>query len=973
MRKLLFLMTMFFAGLTAFAQADFSIKDFKIKKGETKKLPITTTVTSNIQAFQLDLYVPDGVTFDVNSTRLTAWGSQHTVSKSKRKDGSLRVMVMTFSFGMFNPGEGEILTVDITAAEDIELGTKNFQLKNIAVTTEDESTQKISIIDCPVKIYDEYTLSAASSNETMGAATLTQSGAVENGTSVTATATPIAGYEFVNWTVGEEVKSTESTYVFTAAEDLALTANFKPRKFDVTFDVDGKETTNSLDFASAITAPADPTKIGYTFIGWSPAFVEGATVPVNGITYKATWTINQYTITFDTDGGSEIAAITQDYATDVTAPADPTKTGYTFKGWDKVIPATIPAENVAIKAQWQINQYTITFDTDGGSEVAAITQNYATDVAAPANPTKTGYTFKGWDKEIPTTIPAENVTIKATWQINQYTISFDTDGGSEVAAITQDYATAVTAPADPTKTGYTFKGWDKEIPATIPAENVAVKAQWQINQYTITFDTDGGSEVAAITQNYATDVTAPANPTKTGYTFKGWDKEVPATIPAEDMTIKAQWQINQYTLTFDTDGGSEVAAITQDYASAVTAPADPTKTGYTFKGWDKEIPSTIPAEDMTIKATWEINQYTVKFVSGEETLKSETLDYNSAIAAPADPTKTGYTFKGWSPAYEEGATVPAKDVTYTAVWDVNKYTITFDTDGGSEVAAITQDYATDVTAPADPTKTGYTFKGWDKEVPATIPAEDMTIKAQWQINQYTLTFDTDGGSEVAAITQDYASAVTAPADPTKTGYTFAGWDKEIPATVPAEDVTIKATWTINQYTVKFVSDETVVSEQSLDYGAAITAPEAPAKEGYTFKGWSPDVDETVPAKDVTYVAEYTVNTYKLTYVLDGKEIKTIEVEYGSEIEEFVPEVETGRVFDGWTDEIPETMPAKDLTINGKTSIDTFIRAHFAVSNESVEVYTINGTHVMTLNKADDINRLTRGTYIINGRKVVIRK
>ena len=313
---------------------------------------------------------------------------------------------------------------------------------------------------------------------------------------------------------------------------------------------------------------------------------------------------------------------------------------------------------------------------------------------------------------------------------------------------------------------------------------------------------------------------------------------------------------------------------------------------------------------MTIKATWTINQYTVKFVSGEETLKSETLDYNSAIAAPADPTKTGYTFKGWSPAYEEGATVPAEDVTYTAVWDVNKYTITF---------------------------------------------------------------DTDGGSEVAAITQDYASAVTAPADPTKTGYTFAGWDKEIPATVPAEDVTIKATWTINQYTVKFVSDETVVSEQSLDYGAAITAPEAPAKEGYTFKGWSPDVDETVPAKDVTYVAEYTVNTYKLTYVLDGKEIKTIEVEYGSEIEEFVPEVETGRAFDGWTDEIPETMPAKDLTINGKTSIDTFIRAHFAVSNESVEVYTINGTHVMTLNKADDINRLTRGTYIINGRKVVIRK
>ena len=196
------------------------------------------------------------------------------------------------------------------------------------------------------------------------------------------------------------------------------------------------------------------------------------------------------------------------------------------------------------------------------------------------------------------------MTVKAQWEINQYTITFDTNGGSEIAPITQDYGTKITAPADPTRKGYTFKGWDKEIPKTMPAENMTVKAQWEINQYTITFDTNGGSEIAPITQDYGTKITAPADPTRKGYTFKGWDKEIPKTMPAENMTVKAQWEINQYTITFDTNGGSEIAPITQDYGTAITAPADPTRKGYTFKGWDKEIPKTMPAENITITARW---------------------------------------------------------------------------------------------------------------------------------------------------------------------------------------------------------------------------------------------------------------------------------------------------------------------------------------------------------------------------------
>ena len=417
------------------------------------------------------------------------------------------------------------------------------------------------------------------------------------------------------------------------------------------------------------------TRAGYTQVGW--ATVDGGEKVYDfediytkneALTLYPVWNTNKYTITFDTNGGSEIAPITQDYGTQIAAPANPTRKGYTFKGWDKEIPETMPAENITVKAQWEINQYTITFDTNGGSEIAPITQDYGTEITAPDNPTRKGYTFKGWDKEIPKTMPAENITLKAQWEINQYTITFDTNGGSEIAPITQDYGTEITAPANPTRKGYTFKGWDKEIPKTMPAENITLKAQWEINQYTITFDTNGGSEIAPITQDYGTEITAPDKPTRKGYTFKGWDKEIPETMPAENITVKAQWEINQYTITFDTNGGSEIAPITQDYGTEITAPDNPTRKGYTFRGWDKEIPKTMPAENITVKAQWEINQYT----------------------------------------------------------------ITFDTNGGSEIAPITQDYGTEITAPDNPTRKGYTFKGWDKEIPKTMPAENITITARWK-------------------------------------------------------------------------------------------------------------------------------------------------------------------------------------------------------------------------------------------------
>ena len=370
--------------------------------------------------------------------------------------------------------------------------------------------------------------------------------------------------------------------------------------------------------SDGLTRPDGDTDNYFMWLdGNGNSYEPGGSVPADVTELTVQWTAPTYAVTLNTNGGTinngNVTGYTYGVGATLPAADDMTYTGHTFKGWydnenltGSPVTAIGGAEtgNKEYWAKWEINQYTITFDTNGGSEIAPITQDYGTEITAPDNPTRKGYTFKGWDKEIPETMPADNITVKAQWEINQYTITFDTNGGSEIAPITQDYGTEITAPDNPTRKGYTFKGWDKEIPETMPAENITVKAQWEINQYTITFDTNGGSEIAPITQDYGTEITAPDNPTRKGYTFKGWDKKIPETMPAENMTVKAQWEINQYTITFDTNGGSEIAPITQDYGTEITAPDNPTRKGYTFKGWDREIPETMPAENITITARW---------------------------------------------------------------------------------------------------------------------------------------------------------------------------------------------------------------------------------------------------------------------------------------------------------------------------------------------------------------------------------
>ena len=476
----------------------------------------------------------------------------------------------------------------------------------------------------------------------------------------------------------------------------------------------GNVTGYTYGVGATLPTADDMDYTGHTFKGWydnenltgSPVTAIGGT-EVGNKEYWAKWEANTYTVTLNTNGGTinsgNVTGYTYGVGATLPTAGDMTYTGHTFKGWyDNESLAGFPVTaisdtetgNKEYWAKWEANAYTVTLNTNGGTinsgNVTGYTYGVGATLPTADDMTYTGHTFKGWyDNENLTGDPVTaiggtemgNKEYWAKWEINQYTITVKPENGKADITITQDYGTPITAPADPTREGYTFAGWDKAIPATMPAENMTITAQWTINQYTITFDTAGGSAIASITQDYGTPITAPADPTREGYTFAGWDKAIPATMPAENMTITAQWTINQYTITFDTAGGSEIAPITQDYGTPITAPADPTKTGYTFAGWSPALPATMPAENMTVTAQWTVNQYTITYDLDRGTADDNPTGYTveTETFTLKNPTRPGYIFSGWSGTGLTGednltVTIPKGSTgnrSYTAHWRYN--------------------------------------------------------------------------------------------------------------------------------------------------------------------------------------------------------------------------------------------------------------------------------------------------------------
>ena len=378
--------------------------------------------------------------------------------------------------------------------------------------------------------------------------------------------------------------------------------------------------------------------------------------------------------------------------------------------------ANVPAEVTKLTVQWTAPTYAVTLNTNGGTinngNVTEYTYGVGATLPAADDMTYTGYTFKGWyDNEGLTGFPVTAISDTETgnkeywakWEANAYTVTLNTNGGTiNNGNVTEyTYGVGATLPTDVTRTGYTFKGWyDNEnltgSPVTAISNtetgNKEYWAKWEANAYTVTLNTNGGTiNNGNVTEyTYGVGATLPTDVTRTGYTFKGWyDNEnltgSPVTaISGTEMGNKeywAKWEINQYTITFDTAGGSVVTPITQNYGTAITAPADPTKTGYTFTGWDRAIPATMPAENLTITAQWTVNQYTIAYdlAGGTAEGNPDTYTIETGAFTLTNPTKSGYTFTGWSGTGLDGennmtVTIPTGSTgnrTYTAHWRYN--------------------------------------------------------------------------------------------------------------------------------------------------------------------------------------------------------------------------------------------------------------------------------------------------------------
>lgn len=560
--------------------------------------------------------------------------------------------------------------------------------------------------------------------------------------------------------------------------------------------------SESVESGKSATAPANPTRTGYNFSKWDKSFSK---ITAN-TTINAVWTAKNYTVKFVDGQGKTLSTQTIAYSKAAKAPADPTRDGYDFAGWDKSFNKI--TGNLTVTAKWIPKTYTVKFVSDN-KEVSTQTVQYGASATAPSV-SKTGYTFAKWDKSYDNI--TSDTTINAIWNINKYTVKFVSDGKT-LNTQTVEYNKAATAPANPIKTGYTFTGWDKSFNKI--TANTTITAKWDANDYTVKFVSDGDT-ITTKTVAYGGGVSAPANPTKTGYTFAGWDKTFNKIT--SDTTVTAKWTAKTIKVIFHYNADTDKTytenytydAKSNQFGMKLTDKSGDfgvwTRKGYTLQGWAGEkqadkaewkiysgvanswINSFSPEKH--IYAIWKINSYKVKFVSDGKTLKEQTVEYGESATAPATPTKSGYSFAGWDKSFSN----ITGDLTVTAKWTqikvTPKYLVTFTDGQGGSISTIEVESGKSATAPANPTRTGFSFAGWNKLFDKITA--DTVIDATWKANTYTVTFVDGQGKTLKTQTVEYGKAATAPANPTRTGYTFDGWDKAF--TNIKANLTVTAKW-----------------------------------------------------------------------------------------------------------------------------------------------------------------------------------
>ncbi|MGI6701866.1 MAG: InlB B-repeat-containing protein [Christensenellales bacterium] len=824
------------------------------------------------------------------------------------------------------------------------------------------------------------------------------------------------GYKLVGWYLDPEFAE---IYDFTnsrVTSDMTLYAKWKPLKTNITLDYVVGTQIVQADTDDKLEIPDAPVRYGYTFNGWYTDFeyqeIYDFDKPVTQeFTLYGKWDINTYRVTFN--DGADISYADTDYNTTISAPESPEKTGYTFVGWlldGTLYDFTTPIiEEITLNALWINKVYTITFDAgEGSTDTVSIEVEYDKPIGEMPIPTRLHHDFVNWytkplgggvalDSDSVYQI-AEDITLYAKYKYTHYSISFDTDGGSEIAPISAEYLSPVSPddiPADPEKRGHTFIDWyiddefseiyDFNTPLT---GNITLYAKYSVNDYTVYFYTDGGNLIDPVVTKYWTTIDEPEAPEKIGATFSHWEymgEEVDFVtfLILDDTELIAIWDLIPYELFLDAiDGEVNPSKVTAYYNLPIGELPMPEKTGYTFIEWNSAPDGsgdTYDAETLfeftdeyTIYAIWEINIYEVVFNSnGGDGVASQNIEYNSLVARPDNPTKTGYTFYCW--CYDESLTeevdfdAPVEgDMTLYARWTPNEYTLTFDPKGGifeGEDDSKEVFYDNAVGGLPTPNKPGYDFLGWSRDISGQEPdinenteywaADDCTVYAVWIPIDYDIIYVLNGGENDPDNPTQYNTEMTVVIqNPSRRGYEFMGWYMDsgfnmillsstiIPGSV--EDHTLYARWEIIEYTITYILDGGDKGDNPDGYTIEdddIVLNDA-SKSGYRFTGWYIDAEftqsltviDTYEVKDITLYAEYEIITYAITYELDGGENNPDNPDtYTVEDEDFTLKnaTKTGYTFIGWSDDegneydVFDTALAEDITLYAVFNADNY--------------------------------------------------
>ena len=631
-----------------------------------------------------------------------------------------------------------------------------------------------------------------------------------------------------------------------------------------------------------------------------------------------------YTVTMDTAGGDPIRPIQYTVESEAFQLPTPVRTGYIFLGWTGE-GITEPQKTIEIPqgstgdrtytANWQVIEYTITLlDMDGAGTSEALVYTVEQPVTLPT-PTREGYAFLGWTvnsdmaPQLTVVLPQGSIgnrTYTANWELTEYNITMDLNGGSGETALLYTVIDDEFALPTPTRNGYEFVGWTGEgitTPQTsvkIPKGSTGDKAytaNWQVIEYTITLDTNGGPNVSPIKYTVEDSFTLPY-PLRPGYEFAGWVLDGSGMLPATtliiyygttgDLHYKAEWRLAEYTITMDLNGGSGQEKVVYTITDEDFELPTPTRNGYEFVGWTGEritTPQTcvkIPKGSTGKKAytaNWQVIKYTIiTLLEGGNAGSSGAYVYTveETFTLPT-PTRTGYTFWGWT---GEGITTPQPNVTipkgstgdktYIENWVETGYTITLDLNGGSGKEKVIYTMTDEDFELPTPTRHGYEFVGWTGEritTPQTsvkIPKGSTGNKAytaNWKVIRYTITLVTNGGAVIASIRYTVEDSVTLPIPPERPGYEFAGWVLDGSGQFPSTPMIIpegstgdriyEAEWRVATYTITYVSHGKAYNwvQYTIKNQVYFGAPEEDPSyylPGYTFVGWKIDGVEGTP-------------------------------------------------------------------------------------------------------------------------------